>query len=173
VVVACSAGGEDPAAMAGDGLAAAGRNVEIHGDGNDGGALLQKPKRRGEVAEDGEAAGGASPGETAEGRSGYPGDVTAEAPLIPPPGSVKGIAGAATVSQGAAAAMLCQWLPITLPPPPPSMSGGGSFQAGAEANTQAGVAGSGSSPVVGVEALESPQDTALLKRKADRESRGK
>lgn len=89
-----------------------------------------------------------------------------------PPGRQNDSAEARATSKGAAAAMQCQWLPIKLPPPPPSAKGGGVSREAVEPPSRALPSKGGgldSPPAVEVEALESPQDAALLKRKADRD----
>lgn len=119
-----------------------------------------------------------NPHESVEAIPDKPGDgTTGSLPPPPPLGGGNDAADARATSKGAAAAMLCQWLPVKLPPPPPSATGGGG---GAHETIEppspvlhVGGAGVDLPPVVDGEALKSPQDAALLKRKADCDPSGK
>lgn len=96
---------------------------------------------------------------------------------LPPPslsGSGNDAAGVRVSSQGAAAALDCHWLPITLPQTTPSR-----LEVEPKNRTEsldpalpAGRRGSTLSPVVEMEALESPQESSIL-RKTDGNPRGK
>lgn len=100
-----------------------------------------------------------------------PEGVATALPAPPPAGGTGDTADARTASNGAAAAMRCQWLPIKLPPPlTSSPAGGGDAVQDAIDQPSPVLQGKGAPPPVAeVETLESPQDGALLKRKADRD----
>ncbi|CAB1109286.1 unnamed protein product [Ectocarpus sp. CCAP 1310/34] len=100
-----------------------------------------------------------------------PANVSTETLLVPPPPAIGSAETDSVISNhGAAAAMKCQWLPITLPPSPPSL---GARQMKEEVKPpdpgQGKEVGLVLSPQGEIEALESPQDTALLQRKAGRD----
>lgn len=71
----------------------------------------------------------------------------------------------------------CLWRPITLPSPPPSACTAGGSPTERVAPLDPLLVGEKGglalAPGTGMETLESPQDTALLRRKADRDPRGK
>ena len=115
-----------------------------------------------------------NPDETAEAAPAKCGEDTTGSPS-PPSRPLGGRDGARTTSKGAAAAMQCQWLPVKLPPPPPSAKGEGGVaqETIAPPSPELQAKGVGLDPPPAVDALCSPQDAALLKRKADRDFAGK
>ncbi|CAM9922769.1 unnamed protein product, partial [Ectocarpus sp. 13 AM-2016] len=100
-----------------------------------------------------------------------PANVSTRTLPVPPPPAIGSERTDSVISNhGAAAAMKCQWLPITLPPLPPCVGDRQMKEVvkpldpgqGEEVGLVLSAQGE-------VEALESPQDTALLQRKADRD----
>eukprot|EP00903_Cladosiphon_okamuranus_P012092 g11351.t1 len=124
-----------------------------------------------------EAVPDGNPDESVEAIPEDPGDrPTGSLPPPPPLGVGNDAADAKTASNGAAAAMQCLWLPVKLPPPPSSKGGGSIAHEPIEPSSpvlQVRGMGVDPPPVVDGEALESPQDAALLKRKAYRDPSGK
>lgn len=100
-----------------------------------------------------------------------PADLSTETLPVPPPPAIGSEKTDSVIpNQGAAAAMKCEWLPITLPPSPPSIAARQMRQEVKPlAPGEGEEAGLVPSPQAEIEALESPQDTALLQRKADRD----
>lgn len=100
-----------------------------------------------------------------------PANVSTETLPVPPPPAIGSEKTDSVISNhGAAAAMKCQWLPITLPPSPPSLGARQMREVVKPLDPSQGEeVGLVLSPQGEIEALESPQDTALLQRKADRD----
>ncbi|CAN0496022.1 unnamed protein product, partial [Ectocarpus sp. 12 AP-2014] len=95
---------------------------------------------------------------------------TGTLPVPPPPAIGSERTDSVISNHGASAAMKCQWLPITLPPSPPSVGARQMKEVVKPLDPGQGEdVGLVLSPQGEVEALESPQDTALLQRKADRD----
>ncbi|CAM9278482.1 unnamed protein product [Ectocarpus sp. 8 AP-2014] len=100
-----------------------------------------------------------------------PVNVSTETLPVPPAPAIGNEKTDSVISNhGAAAAMKCRWLPITLPPSPPSLEARQMKEVVKPLDPGQGEeVGLVLSPQGGIEALESPQDTALLQRKADRD----
>ncbi|CAM9131602.1 unnamed protein product [Ectocarpus fasciculatus] len=176
--------GDAGACVGGDASRGHGNGCDAHADSGDGGNV-RNYQQQDETAEGSLQSSGKDHGDDATNVTNAhsdgnpdeaveilnPADVSAETLPVPPPpviGSEK--TDSAMPNQGAAAAMKCQWLPITLPPSPPAL-GARPMREVVEplGPGQGEEAGFVPSPQAEIEALESPQDTALLQRKAGRD----